>query len=64
MLLFIPEPHVDKRGMLSRTFAEDVAIARVDAELAIPWPLPMTAMSEQDLAALPLTALAATPSVS
>jgi len=55
---------VDKRGMLSRTFAEDVAIARVDAELAIPWPLPMTAMSEQDLAALPLTALAATPSVS
>jgi dTDP-4-dehydrorhamnose 3,5-epimerase len=31
--------------------SEDVAIAWDDPELAIPWPLPMTLMSERDLAA-------------
>jgi len=33
---------------------EDVAIAWNDAELAIPWPLPVTSMSDRDLVALPL----------
>jgi dTDP-4-dehydrorhamnose 3,5-epimerase len=31
--------------------AEDIAIAWNDATLAIPWPLPMAAMSQRDLAA-------------
>jgi dTDP-4-dehydrorhamnose 3,5-epimerase len=44
--------------------AEDVAIAWDDAELSIPWPLPMTCMSERDLAAPPLAALTSIPSVS
>jgi dTDP-4-dehydrorhamnose 3,5-epimerase len=34
--------------------AEDVSIAFNDAELAIPWPLPVTAMSERDQEAPPL----------
>jgi dTDP-4-dehydrorhamnose 3,5-epimerase len=34
--------------------AEDVSIAFDDAELAIPWPLPVTAISERDRQALPL----------
>src|SRR6185437_11814676 len=34
--------------------AEDVAISFNDPDLAIPWPLPVTAMSPRDLAALPL----------
>jgi dTDP-4-dehydrorhamnose 3,5-epimerase len=34
--------------------AEDVSIAFDDAELAIPWPLPVTAMSERDQKAPPL----------
>jgi dTDP-4-dehydrorhamnose 3,5-epimerase len=42
--------------------AEDIAIAWDDAELSIPWPQPMTGMSERDLAALPLAALASIPS--
>jgi len=44
--------------------AEDVAIAWDDPELAIPWPLPKTAMSERDLAAPPLAALGSMPRVS
>lgn len=36
--------------------AEDVAIAFNDPELDIPWPLPVTVMSERDGLALPLTA--------
>jgi dTDP-4-dehydrorhamnose 3,5-epimerase len=36
--------------------AEDISIIFNDPELAIPWPLPVTAMSPRDLAALPLTA--------
>jgi len=36
--------------------AEDVAIAFDDPELAIPWPLPVSAMSRRDRAALPLQA--------
>ena len=31
--------------------SEDVAIAYDDAELGIPWPIPVTAMSERDLSA-------------
>ena len=34
---------------------EDVTIAFDDPELAIPWPLPVTAMSERDRAARPLS---------
>jgi dTDP-4-dehydrorhamnose 3,5-epimerase len=34
--------------------AEDVSIAFNDAELAIPWPLPVTTMSERDREAPPL----------
>jgi dTDP-4-dehydrorhamnose 3,5-epimerase len=34
--------------------SEDVAIAWDDPELAITWPIPMTSMSERDLAAPPL----------
>ncbi len=34
--------------------SEDVAILWDDPELAIPWPLPMTSMSDRDLAAPPL----------
>ena len=44
--------------------AEDVAIAWDDPELAIPWPLPKTAMSERDLAAPPLAELGSMPRVS
>jgi dTDP-4-dehydrorhamnose 3,5-epimerase len=36
--------------------AEDISIAFDDPELAIPWPLPVTAMSPRDRAALPLAA--------
>ena len=36
--------------------AEDVSIAFNDAELAIPWPLPVTAMSGRDREAPPLAA--------
>jgi dTDP-4-dehydrorhamnose 3,5-epimerase len=36
--------------------AQDVAIAFDDPELAIPWPLPVTAMSERDRLAAPLSA--------
>jgi dTDP-4-dehydrorhamnose 3,5-epimerase len=36
--------------------AEDVSIAFDDPELAIPWPLPVSAMSVRDNAALPLSA--------
>jgi dTDP-4-dehydrorhamnose 3,5-epimerase len=36
--------------------AEDVSIAYNDPELDIPWPLPVTVMSERDGLALPLTA--------
>lgn len=36
--------------------AEDVSIAFDDPELAIPWPLPVSAMSVRDSSALPLTA--------
>jgi len=36
--------------------AEDVSIAFDDPELAIPWPLPVTAMSRRDRRALPLAA--------
>lgn len=35
--------------------AEDVTIAFDDPELAIPWPLPVTSMSERDRAARPLS---------
>jgi dTDP-4-dehydrorhamnose 3,5-epimerase len=35
---------------------EDVSIAWNDPELAITWPLPMTMMSDRDLAAPPLAA--------
>ena len=35
--------------------AEDVSIAFDDPELAIPWPLPVTTMSDRDRRALPLT---------
>lgn len=34
--------------------AEDISIIFNDQDLAIPWPLPVTAMSPRDLAALPL----------
>jgi dTDP-4-dehydrorhamnose 3,5-epimerase len=37
--------------------AEDLTIAWNDPELAIPWPLPVTTMSEQDAGAPPLAAL-------
>jgi len=37
--------------------AEDLTIAWNDPELAIPWPLPVTTMSEQDASAPPLAAL-------
>ncbi|MGH3401105.1 MAG: dTDP-4-dehydrorhamnose 3,5-epimerase [Streptosporangiaceae bacterium] len=37
--------------------AEDVTIAYDDPELAIKWPLPVSAMSERDRSALPLAAL-------
>jgi dTDP-4-dehydrorhamnose 3,5-epimerase len=37
--------------------AEDVAIAHDDPELAIPWPLPVTAMSQRDRQAPTLAAL-------
>ncbi len=36
--------------------AEDVSIAFDDPELDIPWPLPVTVMSDRDRLALPLTA--------
>lgn len=36
--------------------AEDVSIAFDDPELGIPWPLPVTVMSDRDRLALPLTA--------
>jgi dTDP-4-dehydrorhamnose 3,5-epimerase len=36
--------------------AEDVSIAFDDPELAIPWPLPVTVMSQRDRAAPPLAA--------
>ena len=35
--------------------AEDVAIAHDDPELAIPWPLPVAAMSDRDRRAAPLS---------
>jgi dTDP-4-dehydrorhamnose 3,5-epimerase len=35
---------------------EDVSISFLDPDLAIPWPLPVTAMSERDRQALPLAA--------
>jgi dTDP-4-dehydrorhamnose 3,5-epimerase len=38
--------------------AEDVSIAFDDPELAIPWPLPVTAMSQRDRLAPPLAAAA------
>jgi dTDP-4-dehydrorhamnose 3,5-epimerase len=38
---------------------EDVAIAWNDSELAIPWPLPMTSMSDRDLAAPSLATVVA-----
>ena len=38
--------------------AEDVTIAWNDPELSIPWPLPVSEMSERDAAAPPLSALA------
>ena len=38
---------------------EDLVIAHDDPELAIPWPIPATAMSAADRAARPLSALAA-----
>ena len=38
--------------------AEDVSIAFDDPELAIPWPLPVTAMSQRDQHAPPLAAAA------
>ena len=38
--------------------AEDVSIAFDDPELAIPWPLPVTTMSQRDRLALPLAAAA------
>jgi dTDP-4-dehydrorhamnose 3,5-epimerase len=37
--------------------SEDVTIAHDDPELAIPWPLPVGAMSDGDRSALPLAAL-------
>lgn len=37
--------------------SEDVAIAYNDPELGIPWPLPVTGMSERDRLALPLAAV-------
>lgn len=37
---------------------EDVSIAFDDSELAIPWPLPVTTMSQRDRAARPLAAAA------
>ena len=36
--------------------AQDVSIAFDDPELAIPWPLPVTLMSDRDRAALSLAA--------
>lgn len=39
--------------------AEEVTIAYDDPELGIPWPLPVTAMSERDRLALPLAAVTA-----
>jgi len=36
---------------------EDVAISWNDADLAIPWPLPVTSMSDRDRAAPPLSSL-------
>jgi len=39
--------------------SEDVVIAFDDPELAIPWPLPVTAMSERDRQAPPLAAVTA-----
>jgi dTDP-4-dehydrorhamnose 3,5-epimerase len=39
--------------------AEDVSIAFDDPELGIPWPLPVSAMSQRDRQALPLAAAAA-----
>lgn len=48
--------------------AQDVAIAFDDADLAIPWPLPVTVISQRDREALPLAAarllLAATAELS
>ncbi|HEX3959283.1 MAG TPA: dTDP-4-dehydrorhamnose 3,5-epimerase [Trebonia sp.] len=41
--------------------SEDIAIAHNDAELAISWPLPVTAMSERDLRAPSLASLAFRP---
>jgi len=43
--------------------AEDVTIAFDDPELAIPWPLPVSAMSERDRTAPPLAAAAAAVAV-
>ena len=37
--------------------AEDVTIAFDDPELGIPWPLPVTLMSERDRTAAPLRAV-------
>ena len=37
--------------------AEDVSIAFDDPDLAIPWPLPVTMMSERDHVAPPLAAV-------
>jgi dTDP-4-dehydrorhamnose 3,5-epimerase len=39
--------------------SEDVTIAHDDPELAIPWPLPITAMSERDRTAPPLASVLA-----
>jgi dTDP-4-dehydrorhamnose 3,5-epimerase len=39
--------------------AEDVAIAWNDVDLAIPWPLPVTSMSDRDRAAPPLASVLA-----
>lgn len=39
--------------------SEDVTIAHDDPELAIPWPLPVTAMSERDRTAPPLASVLA-----
>jgi dTDP-4-dehydrorhamnose 3,5-epimerase len=38
--------------------AEDVSIAFEDPELAIPWPLPVGALSQRDRRALPLASAA------
>jgi dTDP-4-dehydrorhamnose 3,5-epimerase len=39
--------------------SEDLTIAHDDPQLAVPWPLPVTAMSRSDSAALPLAQLTA-----